>query len=188
MPLTEIERIKKRVDEMYEHYGIDPTGMDEEDLSRVYKYYFNKKEELESDYEQSKKHAGLFDEDEMISIAAVEKITAQELNYEGKTSISFPSGDKGVYSIRKYESAKLSPLIADNLIVDRDGKVLKKEVFNDKPINLRIASLIKPLHTGSIYGGFSKLLYFLACLIATSLPITGTFIWIHKMKKKPKKE
>lgn len=127
------------------------------------------------------------DEDEMISIAAVEKITAQELNYEGKTSISFPSGDKGVYSIRKYESAKLSPLIADNLIVDRDGKVLKKEVFNDKPINLRIASLIKPLHTGSIYGGFSKLLYFLACLIATSLPITGTFIWIHKMKKKPKK-
>ena len=128
------------------------------------------------------------DEDEMISIAAVEKITAQELNYEGKTSISFPSGDKGVYSIRKYESAKLSPLIADNLIVDRDGKVLKKEVFNDKPINLRIASLIKPLHTGSIYGGFSKLLYFLACLIATSLPITGTFIWIHKMKKKPKKE
>ena len=128
------------------------------------------------------------DEDEMISIAAIEKITAQELNYEGKTSISFPSGDKGVYSIRKYESAKLSPLIADNLIVDRDGKVLKKEVFNDKPINLRIASLIKPLHTGSIYGGFSKLLYFLACLIATSLPITGTFIWIHKMKKKPKKE
>lgn len=127
------------------------------------------------------------DEDEMISIAAVEKITAQELNYEGKTSISFPSGDKGVYSIRKYESAKLSPLIADNLIVDRDGKVLKKEVFNDKPINLRIASLIKPLHTGSIYGGFSKLLYFLACLIATSLPITGTFIWIHKIKKKPKK-
>lgn len=127
------------------------------------------------------------DEDEMISIAAIEKITAQELNYEGKTSISFPSGDKGVYSIRKYESAKLSPLIADNLIVDRDGKVLKKEVFNDKPINLRIASLIKPLHTGSIYGGFSKLLYFLACLIATSLPITGTFIWIHKMKKKPKK-
>ena len=127
------------------------------------------------------------DEDEMISIAAVEKITAQELNYEGKTSISFTSGDKGVYSIRKYESAKLSLLIADNLIVDRDGKVLKKEVFNDKPINLRIASLIKPLHTGSIYGGFSKLLYFLACLIATSLPITGTFIWIHKIKKKPKK-
>ena len=51
---------------MYENYGIDPTGMDEEDLSRVYKYYFGKKEELESDYEQSKKHTGLFDEDEMI--------------------------------------------------------------------------------------------------------------------------
>ncbi|MFC6859969.1 PepSY-associated TM helix domain-containing protein [Zunongwangia atlantica] len=125
-------------------------------------------------------------EDEVISIAEVEKITAQELNYEGKTSISFPSGDKGVYSIRKYESAKLSPIIADNLIVDRDGKVLKKEIFNDKPLNVRITSLIKPLHTGAIYGGFSKFIYFLACLIATSLPITGTFIWLNKMKKKPK--
>lgn len=127
-------------------------------------------------------------EDEVISIAEVEKITAQELNYEGKTSISFPSGDKGVYSIRKYESAKLSPIIADNLIVDRDGKVLKKEIFNDKPLNVRITSLIKPLHTGTIYGGFSKFIYFLACLIATSLPITGTFIWLNKMKKKPKKK
>ncbi|UAB84930.1 PepSY domain-containing protein [Zunongwangia sp. SCSIO 43204] len=125
-------------------------------------------------------------EDEVISIAEVEKITAQELNYEGKTSISFPSGDKGVYSIRKYESAKLSPIIADNLIVDRDGRVLKKEIFNDKPLNVRITSLIKPLHTGTIYGGFSKFIYFLACLIATSLPITGTFIWLNKMKKKPK--
>ncbi len=66
MSQTEVERIKKKVDEMYENYGIDPTGMDEEDLSRVYKYYFGKKEELESDYEQSKKHTGLFDEDEMI--------------------------------------------------------------------------------------------------------------------------
>ena len=128
------------------------------------------------------------DEDEVISIAEVEKITTQELNYEGKTSISFPSGDKGVYSVRKYESAKLSPIIADNLIVDRDGKVLKKEIFNDKPLNVRITSLIKPLHTGTIYGGFSKFIYFLACLIATSLPITGTFIWLNKMKKKPKKK
>ena len=66
VPLTEIEKIKKKVDEMYENYGIESTGMDEEDLSRVYKYYFNKREELESDYEQSKKHAGIFDEDEMI--------------------------------------------------------------------------------------------------------------------------
>ncbi|MCL6220539.1 PepSY-associated TM helix domain-containing protein [Zunongwangia pacifica] len=126
-------------------------------------------------------------ENQAISVTEIEKIVSQELKYEGKTSISFPSNEKGVYSIRKYESAKLSPIIADKLVIDRDGKVLKKDIFNDKPLNVRITSLIKPLHTGTIYGGFSKLLYFLACLIATSLPITGTFIWIHKMKKKPKK-
>ena len=52
MSLTEVERIKKKVDEMYENYGIDPSGMDEEDLSRVYRYYFDRREELDSDYEQ----------------------------------------------------------------------------------------------------------------------------------------
>lgn len=64
--LTEVEKIKKKVDEMYENYGIDPTGMDESDLARVYRYYFDKREDLEADYEQSKKHAGSFDEDDMI--------------------------------------------------------------------------------------------------------------------------
>ncbi|HXS57859.1 MAG TPA: hypothetical protein VN726_17115, partial [Hanamia sp.] len=41
---------------------------------------------------------------------------------------------------------------------------------------------------GSIYGMFTKLLYFFACLIATTLPVTGTIIWINKLKKKKKRK
>ncbi|MDR3273390.1 MAG: PepSY domain-containing protein, partial [Flavobacteriaceae bacterium] len=36
---------------------------------------------------------------------------------------------------------------------------------------------------GEVFGTFSKILYFLACLIGTSLPVTGTLIWLNKMKK-----
>lgn len=127
------------------------------------------------------------DKNEAISVAKVQEITDNELSYSGKTSIRFPSGDKGVYSIRKYEKGKLSPVTTDNLVIDRDGTILKKEIFAEKPLNVRIVSLIKPLHIGTVYGIFSKIIYFLACLIATSLPITGTLIWLNKMKKKPKK-
>ena len=64
---------------------------------------------------------------------------------------------------------------------------LKVGIFAEKPLNVQIVSLIKPLHLGEVYGTFSKILYFIACLIATSLPVTGTIIWIDKLKKKPKK-
>jgi uncharacterized iron-regulated membrane protein len=67
------------------------------------------------------------------------------------------------------------------------GVVTKKEIFKDKPFNERIAGSIKAIHVGNVYGTFTKILYFLACLIATSLPITGTLIWWNKLKKKPKK-
>ena len=81
-----------------------------------------------------------------------------------------------------------APVTSDKLIIDVDGTVLKEEWFNDKPLNVQIASLIKPIHTGQIFGTFSKVIYFIACLIATSLPITGTIIWLNKLKKKRKRK
>ena len=110
-----------------------------------------------------------------------------EFPHEGEITISFPNDESGVFQIRKYNSSSLSPVISDKLVIDQQGKILNKEIFNDKPLNERITSLIKPLHTGEIFGLTSKIIYFIACLIATSLPVTGTFIWINKMKKKPRK-
>jgi uncharacterized iron-regulated membrane protein len=45
---------------------------------------------------------------------------------------------------------------------------------------------VKALHTGEIFGQFTKFLWFLGCLIATSLPVSGTLIWWNKRKKKAK--
>jgi uncharacterized iron-regulated membrane protein len=110
------------------------------------------------------------------------------LDYEGETTISIPASDKEVYTITKNNSSRLSPVITDKLVVDKDGAVLHKELFADKPLNVQIASLIKPIHIGTIFGTFSKIIYFFACLIATSLPITGTLIWINKLKLQKSKK
>ena len=64
--------------------------------------------------------------------------------------------------------------------------VLKVDIFKDKPFNERVSGSIKALHLGDVYGMFTKIIYFLACLIATTLPVTGTLIWINKLKKKRK--
>ncbi|WP_353960015.1 PepSY-associated TM helix domain-containing protein [Chryseobacterium tructae] len=44
------------------------------------------------------------------------------------------------------------------------------------------------LHTGSIFGATGRILYLLAGIIATSLPITGLIIYLNRKRKKPKKK
>ena len=43
------------------------------------------------------------------------------------------------------------------------------------------------IHTGSYFGLFGKIIWFLAGLICTSLPVTGFLIWWGKYKKQGKK-
>jgi hypothetical protein len=63
---VEIERIKSKVDKMYENYGIAVDRIDEGDIARVYRHYFYEQEALDVDYEKSKKYIGQFDEDDII--------------------------------------------------------------------------------------------------------------------------
>jgi hypothetical protein len=63
---AEAEKIKNKVDKMYENYGIAVDRVDEGDIARVYRHYFDRKEELDADYEKSKKYIGQFDDDDII--------------------------------------------------------------------------------------------------------------------------
>ncbi|WP_299390575.1 PepSY-associated TM helix domain-containing protein [uncultured Gelidibacter sp.] len=115
-------------------------------------------------------------------------IANENLNYTGELTVTFPSPKNNYFSFRKFNVQNWSPVTADNVYIGLEGTVLKVERFNEKPLNQKFAAVIKPLHTGEILGTFSKCIYFLACLIATSLPITGTIIWLNKLKKKRQKK
>lgn len=120
----------------------------------------------------------------VLSITDYMKAADQVLPYEGDYTISLPEDSVTTASVSKRKLGFFAPAASDRLIIDKySGEVIKKEIFKEKPLNERIAGSIKALHVGNVYGGFTKLLYFLACLIATTLPITGTMIWINKMKK-----
>ncbi|WP_372756598.1 PepSY-associated TM helix domain-containing protein [Mariniflexile sp.] len=124
---------------------------------------------------------------EAITVDDAIVLANKTLNYNGELSITFPNKKNNYYSFRKTNDSNWSPITTDNLYMDTSGTILAVELFNEKPLNVKIASLIKPIHTGEIFGNLSKFIYFLACLIATSLPVTGTIIWLNKLKKKPKK-
>ncbi|WP_215223290.1 PepSY-associated TM helix domain-containing protein [Echinicola shivajiensis] len=114
------------------------------------------------------------------------KVVDENLPYEGEYRISIPQDADHKIDISKSKVGFFAPAAGDNISLDIEtAEISDLKIFADQPFNQRVARSIKALHIGSVYGGFTKLLYFISCLIATSLPITGTLIWINKMKKKP---
>lgn len=117
------------------------------------------------------------------TILAVNKI----LPYDGDVTINFAKDSVGTVTVSKNRVGFFAPSAGDKLTLDQySGEVLEKDIFREKPFNERASASIKALHIGDIYGPFTKLLYFISCLIATSLPVTGVMIWINKMKKTKK--
>lgn len=124
-----------------------------------------------------------------LSVAAFIAKANEMLPYAGDLRVSLPADDTtavvlykskaGFFALAASDKLQLNPYTAEALQVDR---------FSDKPFNEQVAALIKPLHVGNVFGTFSKILYFIACLIATSLPITGTLIWLNKLRKKSTKK
>lgn len=124
-----------------------------------------------------------------LSIEDYLKVAGQELNYAGDYRVGLPTADKNTVSLSKTKKGFFAVSGHDELILDKyTAEVVKKELFSDEPLNHQIAHSIKAIHTGEIFGTFSKILYFVSCLIATSLPVTGTIIWINKLKKKAKRK
>ncbi|QNL49617.1 PepSY domain-containing protein [Olivibacter sp. SDN3] len=128
-------------------------------------------------------------EKEEVTLLPIERYLAsadQTLTYKGDYRITLPKTIKEHVSLNKTKVGFFAPAAGDQLKLNTQTAALEEvSVFTDKPLNERISSSIKAIHVGNVYGSFTKLLYFIACLIATTLPVTGTLIWINKMKKKP---
>src|SRR5690606_34567921 len=104
---------------------------------------------------------------------------------QGNIRIQLPADSASSAVVTKSNTGFFAFSGSDKVQIDQyTGQVLKLEKFADKPFNEKVAASIRALHMGEIFGTFSKILYFIACLIATSLPVTGTLIWWNKLQKK----
>ena len=123
-----------------------------------------------------------------LSVADYIREADKQLIYNGNYNITLPADSTAVATITKTKLGFFAPAVGDRVTLDQySGKILKLDIFKNKPFNERIAGSIKAIHVGNVYGTFTKWFYFLACLIATSLPISGAMIWLNKMKRTNKK-
>uniref|UniRef100_UPI003B3AB395 PepSY-associated TM helix domain-containing protein n=1 Tax=Siphonobacter sp. TaxID=1869184 RepID=UPI003B3AB395 len=117
---------------------------------------------------------------------ALEEIIRQSnqvFSYSGVLRLTLPKDSVGTIVAQKSQNGFFTSAGVDRLTLDPyTGQVLKLERFADKTLGEKIAVSAKIIHTGELYGTFTKILYFLACLIATSLPVTGFLIWWKRGK------
>jgi uncharacterized iron-regulated membrane protein len=124
-----------------------------------------------------------------LSVEEVLLKSNEQLPYPGDYVVYLPDTADAPVTVRKYRSASFAGLTAYDLLkLDQySGEVLHQDIYAERPLNEKISTMIKPIHTGEIFGTFSKIIYFMASLIGTSLPVTGVMIWVNKLKKKRRK-
>lgn len=125
----------------------------------------------------------------LISLDEVIQKVSSELPYTGVARISLPQNGNAPIEVSKFQSGFFARAGADQLkFSQHDLSLLEAKLFSDLPFRQQIGRSVKALHTGEMFGQVTKFIWFLACLIATTLPITGTLIWWNKRSKKKDKK
>lgn len=76
----------------------------------------------------------------------------------------------------------------NSLVFDKySGKLLAEKTHQKLSNAEKYANANYDIHTGSYFGLFGKILWFITGLICTSLPVTGFLVWWGKQKKQGKK-
>ncbi|MGN7755901.1 PepSY-associated TM helix domain-containing protein [Chryseobacterium sp. 22532] len=132
----------------------------------------------------------------MIKNTSVFDLTAQETRKLYPTSSSFriPLNGKN----KKGKELKNIPVTIygqegryserNTLVFDKySGKLLKDKPHQKLSNAEKYANANYDIHTGSYFGLFGKILWFITGLICTSLPVTGFLVWWGKQKKQGKK-
>ncbi|PUZ27207.1 Uncharacterized iron-regulated membrane protein [Chitinophaga costaii] len=121
---------------------------------------------------------------ETITYARVLELADSCIKAQSITVVTLPAEKGAAISIAKTHVGFLNLSAIDKIQIDPStGTVLKTMLFSHLTISAKIATSFRAIHVGEIFGSLSKIIYFIACLLATSLPISGILVWYNKWKK-----
>ncbi|HEX8019931.1 PepSY-associated TM helix domain-containing protein [Mucilaginibacter sp.] len=117
------------------------------------------------------------------AVSALGEKIADAENY----TIRYPRDTAAVYTFNVLKKGSVE-LATDTYYIDQySGKLAGSALYADKSLGQRIRGVIKPIHTGSIYGWPTQVLAFLITLVSLIFPITGVMMWLNRAGKKKNK-
>lgn len=64
------------------------------------------------------------------------------------------------------------------------GRITSTALYADGDNSSKIRGWILSVHTGSWGGLLTRILWFIAALLGTTLPLTGYYLWIHRLRRR----
>ncbi|AMR32821.1 hypothetical protein A0256_16050 [Mucilaginibacter sp. PAMC 26640] len=102
-------------------------------------------------------------------------------------TLRVPGDSAGIYTIN-IQPRGSAENTGDTYYIDQySGKQLGVSSYQSKSFGQRVRALVKPVHTGSVFGLPTKILSFIVCLLSLIFPVTGVMMWLDRIKKKDKK-
>ncbi|MBV8253578.1 MAG: PepSY domain-containing protein [Chitinophaga sp.] len=118
------------------------------------------------------------------AVQAVQQTDPTALFY----SVATPKDSAGTFVVNALPKNASTEVATTTYYVDQHaGNIVSSQTFAARQINQKVKSLIKPIHTGAIYGTPTKILWLMIALMGAIFPTTGTLMWINRTRKKKKK-
>ncbi|MBC8083543.1 MAG: PepSY domain-containing protein, partial [Hymenobacter sp.] len=77
----------------------------------------------------------------------------------------------------------------DEVYLDQySGRVISRQTYEQRNLGQRVRGLFKPVHTGAIFGWPSKIVSLVVCLLGVTFPVTGTIMWLNRLRKAKRKQ
>lgn len=109
--------------------------------------------------------------------------TDQILPYSKNTTIYMPRRPGNGIRIKRYRTDNFfMASVPDILTFAPNGDLEKKEFFSELTLDKKFRAIVKPLHTGELWGTIGSITFMLLALIGASLPVTGFLLWWYKSK------
>jgi len=103
-------------------------------------------------------------------------------------TINLPREATASYSVTLLNKKAAHERASDQLYFDQySGGLIGKSLFLERNLGQRTRSTFYPVHVGSIGGMPGRIIAFVACVAGFTFPVTGTILWISRLRKKKKK-
>jgi uncharacterized iron-regulated membrane protein len=104
-------------------------------------------------------------------------------------TLQIPKEPTGSIRVAVLRPGAITENAADEVYLDQySGKVISSQTYAQRPVGQRIRGLFKPVHTGAIFGLPTKILALIISLLGATFPITGTIMWLNRIRKNRRKQ
>ncbi len=118
------------------------------------------------------------------AVNAVQKADPTALFY----TVATPKDSAGTFVVNALpKNANIEVATTTYYVDQHAGNIVSSQTFAERQLNQQVKSLIKPIHTGALYGTPTKILWLMIALMGAIFPTTGTLMWINRTRKKKKK-